>query len=179
MSDSKDYNTAGNAITGAENSNLSGDSRIGSGSDKNSSGSSSKRSSRKSSSSSSSSSSNSNTGSSKSKMRSRIKLLKKLACLGFYAWLMLLSVSRMMDERLMSSFWFDVLAFAVLWVYYALSSLKLIRLFKVSKMWFYSHALVILIHLAVALFLGDVDPNAGVAAPVHAPVENQPVVQPY
>lgn len=92
---------------------------------------------------------------------------------------MLLSVSRMMDERLMSSFWFDVLAFAVLWVYYALSSLKLIRLFKVSKMWFYSHALVILIHLAVALFLGDVDPNAGVAQPVHTPVENAPVVQPY
>ena len=92
---------------------------------------------------------------------------------------MLMSVSRMMDERVMSSLWFDLLAFAVIWVYYALSSLKLIRLFKVSKMWFYIHAFVILIHLAVALFLGDVDPNAGVAQPVHEPVENQPVVQPY
>ena len=151
MSDSKDYNTAGNAI---------------------------KR--RKSSSSrSSSSSSSNNPGSSKSKIRNRIKTLKRLVFLGGYALIMLMSVSRMMDEQLMRSFWMDLAAFGLLWIYFALSSQKIIKLFRVSKSWFYAHALVVLTHLAVALFLGDADVNAGISQPIHQPDQTQPVVQPY
>ena len=151
MSDSKDYNTAGSAI---------------------------KR--RKSSSSrSSSSSSSNNPGSSKSKIRNRIKTLKRLVFLGGYALIMLMSVSRMMDEQLMRSFWMDLAAFGLLWIYYALSSQKIITLFRVSKSWFYAHALVVLTHLAVALFLGDGDVNAGISQPIHQPDQTQPVVQPY
>jgi hypothetical protein len=153
MSDSKDYNTAGNAIK--------------------------RRKSSSSRSSSSSSSSSNNSGSSKSKIRSRIKTLKKLFFLGGYAFLMLISVSRMMDEQLLRSFWMDLAAFGLLWIYFALSSQKIITLFRVSKSWFYAHALVVLTHLAVALFLGDADVNAGISQPIHQPDQTQPVVQPY
>jgi hypothetical protein len=178
MLDSKDYNTAGSGFIGAENSNRSGDSRSSVGSDKNSSGSSRRKSSSNRSSSSSPSSSN-NTGISKSKIRSRIKTLKKLFFLGGYAFLMLISVSHMMDEQLIRSFWMDLAAFCLIWTYYALSSQKIIKLFRVSKSWFYAHAVVVLTHLAVALFLGDADVNAGVSQPIHQPDQTQPVVQPY
>ena len=99
--------------------------------------------------------------------------------MGGYAFLMLISVSRMMDEQLMRSFWMDLAAFGLLWIYFALSSQKIITLFRVSKSWFYAHALVVLTHLAVALFLGDADVNAGVSQPMHQPDQTQPVVQPY
>jgi len=148
-------------------------------SDSTSSSSARRKSSSSRSSSSSSSSSANNTGSSKSKIRSRIKTLKKLFFLGGYAFLMLISVSRMMDEQLMRSFWMDLAAFALLWIYFALSSQKIIKLFRVSKSWFYAHALVVLTHLAVALFLGDEDVNAGISQPIHQPDQTQPVVQPY
>jgi hypothetical protein len=92
---------------------------------------------------------------------------------------MLISVSRMMDEQVMRSFWMDLAAVVLLWIYYALSSQKIITLFRVSKSWFYAHALVVLTHLAVALFLGDADVNAGVSQPIHQPDQTQPVVQPY
>ena len=192
MSDSKDYNTAGNAITGAENSNLSGDSRIGSGSGENSTrrsasnGSSADGSDRKSSSSKSSrrkssksSSSSDNSGSRSSKFRSNIKTGKKLFFLGIYAVLMLLTVRRMMDEQLLRSFWLNLAAFGLLWIYYVLSSQKITKVFKISKAWFQAHALVVLTHLAVAIFLGDVDPNAGMSQPVHEQKEAKPVVKPY
>ena len=181
MSDSKDYNTAGNAITGAENSNPSIDSRSSSGSAKNpstkstsnqtiSSASSRRKSSR--------STSNTNSGSSKSQTRSRIKSFKKLVLLGIYGGMMLVSVSRMMNEQLMRSFWMDLAAFGVLWIYYVLSTQKISKLITVSTMWFYSHALVILFHLSIALFLGDVDVSVG-GKPIHENIENKPVVQPY
>lgn len=160
MLQSKDHTPAGDALMGSESSLPSSESGS---SIKSGSGSKSRK----------------NSGSSNSKRNARIKTLKKVFFLGMYAGLMLVSVSRMMDEQLMPSFWLDLLAFAVLWVYYALSSLKLIRLFRISKMWFFSHALVILFHLAVALLIGDVDPNAGVPKPIHEPNQTQPVVQPY
>jgi len=191
MSESKDNTTAGDAITGSRVGNAThSDSEqpsnksqsINGFDDKSSSGTSSssrrKSSSSRSSSSSSSSSAN-NTGSSKSKIRSRIKTLKKLFFLGGYAFMMLISVSRMMDEQLMRSFWMDLAAFGLLWIYFALSSQKIITLFRVSKSWFYAHALVVLTHLAVVLFLGDADVKAGISQPMHQPDQTQPVVQPY
>jgi hypothetical protein len=125
------------------------------------------------------SSSSSNSGSSKSKVRDRIKMVKRSFFLGIYAAMMLVSVSRMMDELLMSSFWLDLSAFGLLWIYYALSSQKIITLFRVSKSWFYAHLLVVLTHLAIALLLGDADLDASFSKPIHKDLETPAVVQPY
>jgi hypothetical protein len=110
-------------------------------------------------------------------LRNRIKTLKKIFFLGIYAAMMLVSVSRMMDERLIRSFWMDLSAFGLLWVYFVLSSQKIITLFRISKSWFYGHALVVIIHLAIALFLGDA--NVDSSTPIHQNMETAPVVQPY
>ena len=91
--------------------------------------------------------------------------------------MMLVSVSRMMDERLIRSFWMDLSAFGLLWVYFVLSSQKIITLFRISKSWFYGHALVVITHLAIALFLGDTDVDT--STPIHQNMETAPVVQPY
>jgi hypothetical protein len=92
---------------------------------------------------------------------------------------MWLTVRRMMDEQLLRSFWLNLAAFGLLWIYYVLSSQKITKVFKISKAWFQAHALVVLTHLAVAIFLGDVDPNAGMAQPVYEQKEVKPVVKPY
>ena len=92
---------------------------------------------------------------------------------------MLLTISRMMDEELWRSFWMDLGAFGLLWIYYVLSSQKITKVFKISKNWFYAHGLVVIIHLTVALFLGDLDPNAGMSQPVYEQKEAKPVVKPY
>jgi hypothetical protein len=94
---------------------------------------------------------------------------------------MLISVSRMMDEQLMRSFWMDLAAFALLWIYYALSSQKIIKLFRVSKSWFYAHALVVVVHLLVAVFFNEPSPDSQIQSnqAIKDLPKSEPVVQPY
>ena len=125
------------------------------------------------------SSSSQGSGSRDRQIRDRINAIKKFLLFGLYAWMMLMSVLRMINEQLMLSFWMDLASFGLLWIYFVLSSQKFTTLFRVSKNWFYAHAAVLLIHLLVALFLGDIDPNAGITQPIIKHNETKPVAKPY
>ena len=74
---------------------------------------------------------------------------------------MILSVRKMMNEQLMDSFWYDLAAFGLLWIYRALVAAQITKVLRIKAQWFFAHALVIMIHLAVVLFFNEPGP-AGV-----------------
>lgn len=77
------------------------------------------------------------------------------------------------------SFWMDLSAFCLLWLYFILIKIKVIKEFKITKLWFYSHMALVLVHLFMALYLSDIDPTQGKPKPVHQKTELEPVFTPY
>jgi hypothetical protein len=93
---------------------------------------------------------------------------------------MVMSVRAMMNEQLMDSFWLDLIAFSLLWVYRALSSTHITKVFRIKSPWFFAHALVILTHLAVVLFFDEPSPTDIIQSnQVHKEQSYAPVVEPY
>jgi hypothetical protein len=125
------------------------------------------------------SSSRSSSGSS-SKTQQRIRRIKQFFWLGLYGVIMVLSVRKMMNEQLMDSFWYDLAAFGLLWIYRALAAAKITKVLRISVQWFVAHALVILVHLAVVLFFNEPSPADVIqSSQVHKEQPSAPVVQPY
>jgi hypothetical protein len=71
---------------------------------------------------------------------------------------MILSVRKMMNDQLMDSFWYDLTAFGLLWIYRALASAKITKIFRINAQWFFAHAVVILAHLLVVIFFNEPNP---------------------
>jgi hypothetical protein len=92
-------------------------------------------------------SSRSSSGGSNVKTRDRSRKIKQFILLGIYALIMLVSVRRMMQDQLLGSFYMDLAAFALLWLYYALSVAKITKVIKIKSQWFYAHLLVVVVHL--------------------------------
>lgn len=85
-----------------------------------------------------------------------------------------------MNEQLMDSFWYDLTAFGLLWIYRALVSAQITKVLRIKAQWFFAHALVILIHLSVVLFFNEPSPADVIqSSQVHKEQPSAPVVQPY
>jgi hypothetical protein len=119
-------------------------------------------------------------GGSSSKKRDQIRRIKQFFWLGLYGVIMVFSVRKMMNEQLMDSFWYDLAAFGLLWIYRALAAAKITKVLRISVQWFVAHALVILVHLAVVLFFNEPSPADVIqSSQVHKEQPSAPVVQPY
>ena len=119
-------------------------------------------------------------GGSSSKTQQRIRRIKQFFWLGLYGVIMVLSVRKMMNEQLMDSFWYDLAAFGLLWIYRALAAAKITTVLRIKAQWFFAHALVILVHLAVVLFFNEPSPADVIQSrQVHKEQPSAPVVQPY
>ena len=130
--------------------------------------------------SSSGSGSRTSSGGSSSKKRDQIRRIKQFFWLGLYGVIMVLSVRKMMNEQLMDSFWYDLAAFGLLWIYRALAAAKITTVFRIKAQWFFAHVLVILVHLAVVLFFNEPSPADVIqSSQVHKEQPSAPVVQPY
>jgi lysylphosphatidylglycerol synthetase-like protein (DUF2156 family) len=130
--------------------------------------------------SSSGSGSRTSSGGSSSKKRDQIRRIKQVFWLGLYGVIMVLSVRKMMNEQLVDSFWYDLAAFGLLWIYRALATAKITTVLRISVQWFVAHALVILVHLAVVLFFNEPSPADVIqSSQVHKEQPSAPVVQPY
>ena len=130
--------------------------------------------------SSSGSGSRTSSGGSSSKKRDQIRRFKQFFWLGLYGVIMVLSVRKMMNEQLVDSFWYDLAAFGLLWIYRALATAKITTVLRISVQWFVAHALVILVHLAVVLFFNEPSPADVIqSSQVHKEQPSAPVVQPY
>jgi formate hydrogenlyase subunit 4 len=93
---------------------------------------------------------------------------------------MLVSVRRMMQVQLLGSFYMDLAAFALLWLYHALSVAKITKVVKIKSQWFYAHLLVLVVHLLVAVFFNEPSPADVIQSnQVHKEQPSAPVVQPY
>ncbi len=94
---------------------------------------------------------------------------------------MLVSVRRMMQDQLLGSFYMDLAAFALLWLYYALSVAKITKVIKIKSQWFYAHLLVVLMHLLVVVFLNEPSPDSQIQSnqAIKDLPKSEPVVQPY
>ncbi len=97
-------------------------------------------------------------GGSSSKKRDLFRSIKQFFWLGLYGVIMIVSVRKMMSDELMYSFWYDLFAFGLLWIYRALASAKITKVFRIRSQWFVAHAAVILSHLAVVLFFNEPNP---------------------
>ena len=85
-----------------------------------------------------------------------------------------------MNEQLVDSFWYDLAAFGLLWIYRAMAAAKITTVLRISVQWFVAHALVILVHLAVVLFFNEPSPADVIqSSQVHKEQPSAPVVQPY
>jgi hypothetical protein len=126
-------------------------------------------------------SSRSSSGGSNVKTRERSRKIKQFILLGIYALIMLVSVRRMMQDELLASFYMDLAAFALLWLYYALSVAKITKVIKIKSQWFYAHLLVVLIHLMLVVFLDEPRPDSQVQSNqvIKDLPKSEPVVQPY
>ena len=130
--------------------------------------------------SSSGSGSRTSSGGSSSKKRDQIRRIKQVFWLGLYGVIMVLSVRKMMNEQLIDSFWYDLAAFGLLWIYRALATAKITTVLRISVQWFFAHVLVILVHLAVVLFFNEPSPADVIqSSQVHKEQPSAPVVQPY
>ena len=130
--------------------------------------------------SSSGSGSRTSSGGSSSKKRDQIRRINQFFWLGLYGVIMVLSVRKMMNEQLMDSFWYDLAAFGLLWIYRALAAAKITTVLRIKGQWFVAHALVILVHLAVVLFFNEPSPADVIqSSQVHKEQPSAPVVQPY
>ena len=126
-------------------------------------------------------SSRSSSGGSNIKTRERSRKIKQFILLGIYAFVMLVSVRRMMQDELLGSFYMDLAAFALLWLYHALSVAKITKVIKIKSQWFYAHLLVVLIHLMLVVFLDEPRPDSQVQSNqvIKDLPKSEPVVQPY
>ncbi len=126
-------------------------------------------------------SSRSSSGGSNVKTRERSRKIKQFILLGIYAFIMLVSVRRMMQDQLLGSFYMDLAAFALLWLYYALSVAKITKVIKIKSQWFYAHLLVVLMHLLVVVFLNEPSPDSQIQSNqvIKDLPKSEPVVQPY
>ncbi len=126
-------------------------------------------------------SSRSSSGGSNVKTRDRSRKIKQFILLGIYAFIMLVSVRRMMQDELLGSFYMDLAAFALLWLYYALSVAKITKVIKIKSQWFYAHLLVVLMHLLVVVFLNEPSPDSQIQSnqAIKDLPKSEPVVQPY
>jgi hypothetical protein len=126
-------------------------------------------------------SSRSSSGGSNVKTRDRSRKIKQFVLLGIYAFIMLVSVRRMMQDQLLGSFYMDLAAFALLWLYYALSVAKITKVIKIKSQWFYAHLLVVLMHLLVAVFFNEPSPDSQIQSnqAIKDLPKSEPVVQPY
>jgi hypothetical protein len=126
-------------------------------------------------------SSRSSSGGSNIKTRERSRKIKQFILLGIYAFIMLVSVRRMMQDQLLGSFYMDLAAFALLWLYYALSVAKITKVIKIKSQWFYAHLLVVLMHLLVVVFLNEPSPDSQIQSnqAIKDLPKSEPVVQPY
>jgi hypothetical protein len=125
--------------------------------------------------------SRSSSGGSNVKTRERSRKIKQFILLGIYALIMLVSVRRMMQDQLLGSFYMDLAAFALLWLYYALSVAKITKVIKIKSQWFYAHLLVVLMHLLVVVFLNEPSPDSQIQSnqAIKDLPMSEPVVQPY
>jgi hypothetical protein len=125
--------------------------------------------------------SRSSSGGSNVKTRERSRKIKQFILLGIYALIMLVSVRRMMQDQLLGSFYMDLAAFALLWLYYALSVAKITKVIKIKSQWFYAHLLVVLMHLLVVVFLNEPSPDSQIQSnqAIKDLPKSEPVVQPY
>ncbi len=125
--------------------------------------------------------SRSSSGGSNVKTRERSRKIKQFILLGIYAFIMLVSVRRMMQDQLLASFYMDLAAFALLWLYYALSVAKITKVIKIKSQWFYAHLLVVLMHLLVVVFLNEPSPDSQIQSnqAIKDLPKSEPVVQPY
>ena len=125
--------------------------------------------------------SRSSSGGSNVKTRDRSRKIKQFILLGIYALIMLVSVRRMMQDQLLGSFYMDLAAFALLWLYYALSVAKITKVIKIKSQWFYAHLLVVLMHLLVVVFLNEPSPDSQIQSnqAIKDLPKSEPVVQPY
>lgn len=126
-------------------------------------------------------SSRSSSGGSNVKTRDRSRKIKQFILLGIYAFIMLVSVRRMMQDQLLGSFYLDLAAFALLWLYYALSVAKITKVIKIKSQWFYAHLLVVVMHLLVVVFLNEPSPDSQIQSnqAIKDLPKSEPVVQPY
>jgi hypothetical protein len=126
-------------------------------------------------------SSRSSGGGSNVKTRDRSRKIKQFILLGIYALIMLVSVRRMMQDQLLGSFYMDLAAFALLWLYYALSVAKITKVIKIKSQWFYAHLLVVVVHLLVAVFFNEPSPDSQIQSnqAIKDLPKSEPVVQPY
>ena len=126
-------------------------------------------------------SSRSSSGGSNVKTRERSRKIKQFILLGIYALIMLVSVRRMMQDQLLGSFYMDLAAFALLWLYYALSVAKITKVIKIKSQWFYAHLLVVVMHLLVVVFLNEPSPDSQIQSnqAIKDLPKSEPVVQPY
>ena len=126
-------------------------------------------------------SSRSSSGGSNVKTRDRSRKIKQFILLGIYALIMLVSVRRMMQDQLLGSFYMDLAAFALLWLYYALSVAKITKVIKIKSQWFYAHLLVVVMHLLVVVFLNEPSPDSQIQSnqAIKDLPKSEPVVQPY
>jgi formate hydrogenlyase subunit 4 len=94
---------------------------------------------------------------------------------------MLVSVRRMMQDQLLGSFYMDLAAFALLWLYHALSVAKITKVVKIKSQWFYAHLLVVVVHLLVAVFFNEPSPDSQIQSnqAIKDLPKSEPVVQPY
>lgn len=119
-------------------------------------------------------------GSRGSKRRDRIRRFKQFFWFGLYGAVLLLSVRKMMHEQLTESFWLNLSAFALLWVFRALSSAQKSSVLRVKSSWFFIHLAVVLAHFAVMVFFDEPSPSALIeAGQVHKEPPSQPVVVPW
>jgi hypothetical protein len=125
--------------------------------------------------------SRSSSGGSNSKARERSRKIKQFILYGIYAFIMLVSVRRMMQDQLLGSFYMDLAAFALLWLYYALSVAKITKVIKIKSQWFYAHLLVVLMHLLVVVFLNEPSPDSQIQSnqAIKDLPKSEPAVQPY
>jgi hypothetical protein len=126
-------------------------------------------------------SSRSSSGGSNVKTRDRSRKIKQFILLGIYAFIMLVSVRRMMQDQLLGSFYMDLAAFVLLWLYYALSVAKITKVIKIKSQWFYAHLLVVLMHLLVVVFLNEPSPDSQIQSnqAIKDLPKSEPAVQPY
>ncbi len=115
------------------------------------------------------------------KQKDRLKKIKQFFWLGIYALIMLVSVRRMMQDELLGSFYMDLAAFALLWIYRMLSVAKVMKSLNIKSQWFFAHLLVVLMHLLVVVFLDEPRPDSQVQSNqvIKDLPKSEPVVQPY
>lgn len=100
----------------------------------------------------SSRSSTSQNGGSRSKRRQYIKWTKQGLWILTYGGIMLMTVQKMMDEKVLEALWYNLAALVLLWIFRVLTHQKISKSVIVKAPWLYSHLALVVVHVAVAVF---------------------------